>query len=104
MRVSRHQPLVMAAGSDVADTGPYLITSELAHAMRGVSEILASGDVSSAIFEKLHNILTLIWRRELKKSRSAVLSNYNKEGLISFEGRKIIVQDLNKLKEISKNG
>jgi len=34
----------------------------------------------------------------------SVLSNYNKEGLISFEGRKIIVQDLNKLKEISKNG
>lgn len=34
----------------------------------------------------------------------SVLSNYNKEGLISFEGRKIIIQDLNKLKEISKNG
>jgi CRP/FNR family transcriptional regulator len=34
----------------------------------------------------------------------SVLSTYNKEGLISFEGRKIIVRDLNKLKEISKNG
>jgi CRP-like cAMP-binding protein len=34
----------------------------------------------------------------------SVLSTYNKEGLISFEGRKIIIKDLNKLKEISKNG
>ncbi len=34
----------------------------------------------------------------------SVLSTYNKEGLISFEGRKIIIMDLNKLKEISKNG
>ncbi|MEI6682533.1 MAG: Crp/Fnr family transcriptional regulator [Bacteroidota bacterium] len=34
----------------------------------------------------------------------SVLSNYNKEGLISFEGRKIIIQDLDKLKEISKKG
>jgi len=33
-----------------------------------------------------------------------VLSTYNKEGLIGFEGRKIIIKDLNKLKEISKNG
>ena len=33
-----------------------------------------------------------------------VLSNYNKEGLISFEGRKIVINDLRKLKEISKNG
>lgn len=34
----------------------------------------------------------------------SVLSTYNKEGLIAFEGRKIIIKDLNKLKEISKNG
>ncbi len=34
----------------------------------------------------------------------SVLSTYNKEGLIGFEGRKIIIKDLNKLKEISKNG
>lgn len=34
----------------------------------------------------------------------SVLSKYNKEGLIGFEGRKIIIRDLNKLKEISKNG
>jgi CRP/FNR family transcriptional regulator len=34
----------------------------------------------------------------------SVLSQYNKEGLIGFEGRKIIIKDLNKLKEISKNG
>jgi CRP/FNR family transcriptional regulator len=34
----------------------------------------------------------------------SVLSTYNKEGLISFEGRKIIIRDLDKLKEISKNG
>jgi CRP-like cAMP-binding protein len=34
----------------------------------------------------------------------SVLSTYNKEGLIGFEGRKIIIRDLNKLKEISKNG
>jgi CRP-like cAMP-binding protein len=34
----------------------------------------------------------------------SVLSTYNKEGLISFEGRKIIIRDLQKLKEISKNG
>jgi CRP-like cAMP-binding protein len=34
----------------------------------------------------------------------SVLSGYNKEGLISFEGRKIIINDLEKLKEISKNG
>jgi CRP-like cAMP-binding protein len=34
----------------------------------------------------------------------SVLSTYNKEGLIAFEGRKIIIRDLNKLKEISKNG
>jgi CRP-like cAMP-binding protein len=34
----------------------------------------------------------------------SVLSTYNKEGLISFEGKKIIIRDLNKLKEISKNG
>ena len=33
-----------------------------------------------------------------------VLSNYNREGLISFEGKKIIINDLKKLKEISKNG
>jgi len=33
-----------------------------------------------------------------------VLSGYNKEGLIAFEGRKIIIRDLEKLKEISKNG
>jgi CRP-like cAMP-binding protein len=34
----------------------------------------------------------------------SVLSTYNREGLIGFEGRKIIVRDLNKLKAISKNG
>ncbi len=34
----------------------------------------------------------------------SVLSNYNKEGLIGFEGKKIIIKDLKKLKEISKNG
>ncbi len=34
----------------------------------------------------------------------SVLSTYNKEGLIGFEGRKIIIRDLTKLKEISKNG
>ena len=34
----------------------------------------------------------------------SVLSTYNREGLISFVGRKIIINDLNKLKEISKNG
>jgi len=34
----------------------------------------------------------------------SVLSKYNKEGLISFEGKKIIIRDLEKLKEISKNG
>jgi CRP/FNR family transcriptional regulator, polysaccharide utilization system transcription regulator len=34
----------------------------------------------------------------------SVLSTYNKEGLIGFEGRKTIINDLNKLKEISKNG
>ncbi len=34
----------------------------------------------------------------------SVLSTYNKEGLIGFEGRKIIIKDLNKLKEISKIG
>jgi CRP-like cAMP-binding protein len=34
----------------------------------------------------------------------SVLSTYNKEGIIAFEGRKIIIKDLNKLKEISKNG
>ena len=34
----------------------------------------------------------------------SVLSGYNKEGLIAFEGKKIIIKDLNKLKEISKNG
>ena len=34
----------------------------------------------------------------------SILSTYNKEGLIGFEGRKIIIKDLNKLKEISKNG
>ncbi len=34
----------------------------------------------------------------------SVLSAYNKEGLISFEGRKIIIRDIDKLKAISKNG
>lgn len=34
----------------------------------------------------------------------SVLSGYNKEGLIAFEGRKIIILNLEKLKEISKNG
>ena len=34
----------------------------------------------------------------------SVLSTYNKEGLIGFEGRKIIIKDLTKLMEISKNG
>ncbi len=34
----------------------------------------------------------------------SVLSTYNKEGLIGFEGRKIIIKDLDKLKAISKNG
>lgn len=34
----------------------------------------------------------------------SVLSNFKKEGLIDFEGRKIIIRDLQKLKEISKNG
>lgn len=34
----------------------------------------------------------------------SVLSTYNKEGLIGFEGRKIIIKDINKLKEICKNG
>ena len=34
----------------------------------------------------------------------SVLSTYNKEGLIAFEGRKIIIKVLNKLKEISKKG
>ncbi|MCX6279359.1 MAG: Crp/Fnr family transcriptional regulator [Bacteroidetes bacterium] len=34
----------------------------------------------------------------------SVLSKYNKEGLIAFEGKKIIIKDMNKLKEISKNG
>ncbi len=33
-----------------------------------------------------------------------VLSSYNKEGLIAFEGRKIIIRDMEKLKEISKKG
>ena len=33
-----------------------------------------------------------------------VLSSYNKEGLIAFEGRKIIIRELEKLKEISRNG
>lgn len=34
----------------------------------------------------------------------AVLSGFRKEGLISLEGRKIIIENLQKLKEISKNG
>jgi CRP-like cAMP-binding protein len=34
----------------------------------------------------------------------SVLSAYNKEGLIGFEGRKIIIKDLEKLKAISRNG
>ncbi|MEI6436041.1 MAG: Crp/Fnr family transcriptional regulator [Bacteroidota bacterium] len=34
----------------------------------------------------------------------SVLSKYNKEELIAFEGKKIIIRDMNKLKEISKNG
>ena len=34
----------------------------------------------------------------------SVLSTYNKEGLIAFEGRKIIIKNLEKLKEISRNG
>jgi len=34
----------------------------------------------------------------------SVLSNFKKEGLIDFEGRKILIRDLDKLKEISKKG
>lgn len=33
-----------------------------------------------------------------------VLSAFNKEGIVSFDGKKIIINDLEKLKEISKNG
>lgn len=33
-----------------------------------------------------------------------VLSNFKKEGLVEFEGKKIIIRDLEKLKSISKNG
>lgn len=33
-----------------------------------------------------------------------VLSAFNKEGIVSFEGKKIMINDLEKLKEISKNG
>ncbi len=33
-----------------------------------------------------------------------VLSKFNKEGLIAFQGKQIIINDINKLKEISKNG
>ena len=34
----------------------------------------------------------------------SVMSKFNKEGLIGSEGRKIVIKDLNKLKEISRNG
>jgi len=34
----------------------------------------------------------------------SVLSEYKKEGLIASEGKKLIIMDLDKLKEISKNG
>jgi CRP-like cAMP-binding protein len=34
----------------------------------------------------------------------SVLSAYNKEGLVRFEGKKIIILDLDKLKAISRNG
>ncbi|MCK9220348.1 MAG: Crp/Fnr family transcriptional regulator [Bacteroidales bacterium] len=77
------------------------------------------------VYGRIADILIFLWENVYKKSEYdfsltrkeisefaacshenviSVLSNFNREGLITFEGRKIIIKDLDKLKEISKNG